>query len=410
MDKTKKVEELLTRGVSAIYPGREALEKVLKSGKKLKLYQGFDPTGIKLHVGHLVGLMKLKQWQELGHEVIFLIGDGTGQAGDPSGKTRAREKYLSNEELRKNAKDYVMQAGRVVKFEGKNAAKILYNGDWLNKLTLVDIFKIADNFTLQQLGERDLFVERKKKGEEINMREFFYPMLQAYDSVAMGVDLELGGEDQIFNMLCGRTLMKRMFNREKFVMATPLLTDSSGKKIGKTEGNVIALDAEPNDFYGMIMSLSDDVIIKCFECLTDLETGEVREIESEIKAGKNPMIFKRRLAYELTRMLNSKEEAKEAGENFEKVFSKRELPEEDDVELVSIDKENLTITEATVASGLAPSMSEGRRLVLGNGIKINNEVVSDPNYPIDLTDEREVLLRRGKINFVRIKYGPKEKN
>src|SRR3989344_2015055 len=191
-----EINELLTRGVDKIYPSKEALEQALRSGKKLKLYQGFDPTGIKLHIGHMAGLRKLAAWQKLGHEVIFLIGDGTGQAGDPSGKTTAREKFHTHKELKKNAKDYVMQAERIVKFKGKNAVKILYNGDWLNKLKLVDILNIAQNFSLQQLSERDLFQERMKKGEEVNLREFLYPLLQGYDSVAMKVDLELGGSDQ----------------------------------------------------------------------------------------------------------------------------------------------------------------------------------------------------------------------
>ncbi|MDH4359045.1 MAG: tyrosine--tRNA ligase [Candidatus Berkelbacteria bacterium] len=393
-----KIEELLTRGVSAIYPDRERLESALKSGKKLKLYQGFDPTGIKLHIGHMVGLMKLKQWQELGHEVIFLIGDGTGQAGDPSGKTRARKKYLSSKELRDNAKDYIMQAGRIVKFDGPNAAKILYNGDWLNKLTLVEILNIANNFSLQQLEERDLYVGQKKRGEFINMREFFYPMLQAYDSVAMEVDLELGGEDQTFNMLCGRTLMKKMLNREKFVMTTPLLTDSKGNKIGKTEGNVIALDAAPYDFYGMIMSLSDDVIVKCFEYITDLEMSEVREIESKLEAGENPMTFKKRLAFELTRMLNDREQAEKAAEEFEKRFSKRELPENLEVKEL---KSGQPLVEVMVSLELAPSKSEARRLIEQGAVKINGEAIKDVNYIYDLKGEN--ILQVGKLKAAKIK-------
>src|SRR3989344_3164145 len=249
-----KIEELLTRGVDKIYPSKEEHEKVLRSGKKLKLYQGFDPTGTELHIGHMVGLRKLRQWQDLGHHVIFLIGDGTGQAGDPSGKTRAREKFLTNEELRRNAVDYIKQAGKIVRFEGKNPVEILFNGDWLNKLTLVEILNIMDHVSFQQIFERDLFQERIKKGEEIKFREFFYPLLQGYDSVSMGVDLELGGSDQTFNMLVGSKLVSEMLHKDKFVMTTPLLTDSRGVKIGKTEGNVIALTDSPNDLFGKIMA------------------------------------------------------------------------------------------------------------------------------------------------------------
>src|SRR3989344_4422617 len=225
------IENLLTRGVDKIYPSREVLEKVLRSGKKLKLYQGFDPTGTQLHIGHAVGFRKLRQFQDLGHEVIFLIGDGTGQAGDPSGKTKSREKFLTRDELRKNAVDYIKQAGKIVRFEGENPVEILFNGDWLNELKLVDILNIMDHVSFQQIIERDLFQERMKKGEEIKYREFFYPLLQGYDSVAMKVDLELGGSDQTFNMLVGRKLVSEMLHQDKFVMTVPLLTYAKGTKI-----------------------------------------------------------------------------------------------------------------------------------------------------------------------------------
>src|SRR5579872_1023629 len=257
-----KINELLTRGVDSIYPSKDELEKVLRSGKKLKIYQGFDPTGMQLHVGHMVGFRKLAHWQRLGHKVVFLIGTGTGLAGDPSGKIRSREKYLSEEELKQNAKDYVMQAKKLVDFDGENPIEIVYNGDWLNKLTLKDILEIAGHFSLQQLAERDMFQERIKKGEDVNLREFLYPLLQGYDSVAISTDVELGGSDQMFNMLAGRTLVKEMQGREKFVLTTPLLTDSEGRKIGKTEGNVIALTDKPEELFGKIMALPDDVITK----------------------------------------------------------------------------------------------------------------------------------------------------
>src|SRR3989338_11380002 len=188
------IKETLSRAVDNIYPSRAELEKVLRSGQKIRLFQGFDPSGIQLHIGHLVGLLKLSQFQKLGHHVIFLIGDGTGQAGDPSGKLRTRDKFLSLQELRENARDYILQAAKVINFEGENKAEILYNGDWLNKLTLIDILEIAGHFTLQQLEERDLYADRKRRGEDINMREFMYPLLQGYDSVAMKVDLEIGGD------------------------------------------------------------------------------------------------------------------------------------------------------------------------------------------------------------------------
>lgn len=394
-----KIEELFTRGVDKIYPTKESLEKILRSGKKLRLYQGFDPSGIQLHIGHMTGLMKLRQFQELGHHVIFLIGDGTGQAGDPSGKKRTREKFLTNEELRKNAKDYVLQAAKIVRFKGENSAEILYNSDWLNKLTLVDILDVAGHFSLQYLEERDLYEERKKIGNEINFREFMYPLLQGYDSVAMKVDLELGGSDQTFNMLAGRKLVREMQEREKFVMTTPLLTDSEGKKIGKTEGNVIALTAAPNDFYGMIMSLSDDVIGKCFEYITDVSMDEVERIRKNLKSGKNPMHYKKLLAFTLTRMLNGEEEAKKAQEFFETTFQKRELTA--DIPAVKIfAREAITIIELLTELKLASSRTEAKRLTSEKAVEINGKKIINPLESLEL--KSGMIVRVGKHRFTRV--------
>ncbi|OGG13347.1 tyrosine--tRNA ligase [Candidatus Gottesmanbacteria bacterium RIFCSPHIGHO2_01_FULL_39_10] len=389
-----KIDELLTRGVDKIYPSKEALEKVLRSGKKLRLYQGFDPSGIQLHIGHMTGLRKLRQWQDLGHHVIFLIGDGTGQAGDPSGKTRAREKYLTRDELRKNAKDYVLQAHKVVRFEGENPAEILYNSNWLNELKLVDILNIEDHFSVQQLLERDIFDTRKKEGQEIPLREFMYPLLQGYDSVAMKVDLELGGSDQTFNMLAGRKLVREILNKEKFVMTTPLLTDSQGKKIGKTEGNVIALNAPPKEFYGMIMSLSDDVIVKSFEYITDIPMEEVKEIEKKIKAGENPMIYKKKLAFALTKMLNSQNEAQVAQEEFEKAFQQRQTPT--DIAEYKL-KSGQNIINVLLQSGISPSRSEAKRLIEQNAVELDGNLISDISTQLE-----PGILKVGKRRFLKI--------
>ena len=323
-----KIEELLTRGVEKIYPSKEELDKVLRSGRKLKLYQGFDPTGIQLHIGHMVGLRKLRQWQDLGHHVIFLIGDGTGQAGDPSGKTKPREKFFTREELRKNATNYVKQASKIVRFKGENPVEILFNGDWLNKLGYTEILELLGHVSLQQLEERDLFEERKKKGEDIIMREFIYPVLQGYDSVAMNVDLEIGGSDQTFNMLMGRKLMRHLLKKDKFVMTTPLLADSRGVKIGKTEGNAIALTDKPEYLFGKIMALPDDVILKGFEYLTDVPMQDIKKMKGQLEKGENPIGFKKQLALEIVKRLNTEEEARKAQENFEKTVQQKEIPSE----------------------------------------------------------------------------------
>lgn len=394
-----KIEELLTRGVEKIYPSKDELEKVLRSGKKLRLYQGFDPSGIELHIGHMVGLRKLRQWQDAGHHVIFLIGDGTGQAGDPSGKTRAREKFLTQEELRKNAKDYVMQAGKIVRFDGENAVEILYNGDWLNKLKLAEILDIAGHFSLQQLAERDLFRERAKQGETVNLREFMYPLLQAYDSVAMNVDLELGGSDQTFNMLCGRQLVKAMQAREKFVMTTPLLTDSQGRKIGKTEGNAIALTDDPADLYGKIMALPDDVVVKGFEYLTDVATADIEEIDEKIKKGDNPLPYKKRLAFEIVKQLNNEQQAKTAQEEFEKTVQKGELSENLPDHKYFGPKET-SIVDLLTETRLASTRSEAKRLVEQGGVKIDESIINDPQSTINVKDG--MIVQVGKRKLVRL--------
>ncbi len=395
MDKDK-IEELLTRGVDKIYPSKEALQEVLLSGKKLKLYQGFDPTGDKLHIGHMVGLRKHRQWQDLGHEVIFLIGDGTGTAGDPSGKKKTREKFFTKEELRANAKGYISQASKIVRFDGDNPIKILYNGDWLDILTKVDILNIAQNFSVQQMIERDMFQERIKAGEEINMREFLYPLFQGYDSVAMDVDLELGGSDQTFNMLAGRTLMKKMKGKEKFVMTTPLLSDSKGIKIGKSEGNVIGLTDEPSDLFGKIMSLGDDAVIPMFKLLTDVPLEEI----NSFNIMEDAMALKKRIARILVAELNSEKEAQEAQENFENTFGKGGVPE--DVLEVSVAR-GLFLGDVLLEQKIVASKTEFRRLV-------SEGAISNMETGEKITDtESKALIgtyKIGKRRFIKINILP----
>lgn len=374
------IEHLLTRGVDKIYPSRGALEKVLRSGKKLRLYQGFDPTGTQLHIGHAVGFRKLRQWQDLGHHVIFLVGDGTGQAGDPSGKTTSRDTFMTRDELRANARDYLKQASKIVRFKGDNPVEILYNGDWLNKLTLVEILDIAGHFSWQQLAQRDLYQERIKSGETLNFREALYPLLQGYDSVAMNVDLEMGGTDQTFNMLAGRQLVAQMLHKEKFVMTVPLLADAKGTKIGKTEGNVIGLTDAPNDFYGKIMSLGDDAIVPCFTLLTDMPISDIDAIKKKMATGENPMVFKKQLAFELTKQFNDEASAITAQEEFEIRFQKGNVSQAS-LPLVFMGAlpSGATIVEAVVTFHLASSKSEAKRLIEQNAVKHNGLLITIPN-------------------------------
>lgn len=397
------IERLLTRGVDSIYPNKGALEKVLRSGKKLRLYQGFDPTGTQLHIGHAVAVRKLREFQDLGHEVIFLIGDGTGQAGDPSGKKSAREKFYNREELRANAADYVRQAGKIVRFDGPNPVKILYNGDWLNKLGLVEILDIAGHFSLQQMLERDLYQDRLKSGVTLSLREFLYPLLQGYDSVAMKVDLELGGTDQTFNMLAGRTLVKAMLGREKFVMTVPLLTDAKGVKIGKTEGNVIGITDPPSEFYGKIMSLGDDAIIPCLTLLTDTPVEEIEEIKKKMKTGENPMVFKKQLAFELAKQINSEKEAKDAQRHFELVSQEKNLSAVSlpTMPLSSIPANSLATVSGTVSYlDSSISRSEARRLVKQGSIEVDGSTIKEDLF--QKPPKSGSIIKIGKKKYVKL--------
>ncbi len=394
-----EIEQLLTRGVDKIYPSKEELEKVLRSGKKIRLYQGFDPTGTELHIGHMIGLRKLAQWQRLGHHVIFLIGTGTGQAGDPTGKLSTRDKFFNEEELKENAKEYVMQAKKLLNFEGENAVEILYNGDWLNKLGLADVLNIAGNLTVQQLIERDMFQKRLQDKQPINLREFVYPLLQGYDSVEMEVDLELGGSDQTFNMLVGRQLLKSMKGKEKFVMTTPLLEDSQGRKIGKSEGNVISITDKPEDLFGKIMSLSDDVIIKAMEYLTDMNMSEIQEIETRMKDGDNPIIYKKRLAYEIVKQLNSEEDAERSQANFKNTVQDKQLPT--DIEDITVGNNQL-LSKVLIEKKMIDSNSEWKRLIEQHGVSINERRIDNPFINTNDISDGEIL-KIGKRKYARIR-------
>ena len=390
--------QLIKRGAVEILLEEELVER-LKSGKKLRVKFGMDPTAPDLHLGHTVVLNKLRQFQELGHHVMFLIGDFTGMIGDPSGKTTTR-KMLTKAEVKKNAKSYVEQAGKILRFEGENPVKILYNSEWLDKMSAIEFIRIASLLSIQQVVERDLFQERQKRNKDIFINEFLYPVMQAYDSVAMNVDLEIGATDQTFNMLMGRKLMRHMLKKDKFVMVTPLLTDSEGKKIGKTEGNVIGITDKPDDLFGEIMGLSDGVIVKGFEYLTDVSMEEVHRISTQVKWGTNPMEFKKRLAFEIVRELNNETDAMHAQEYFEKTVQKKELPEDIPTFEMKPD-EHLLITELLVRAGLAASKSDAKRLVGQGAVEVDSDLVDSPTE--EIIPEDNMLIKSGKRNFVRIK-------
>ncbi len=392
------IDTLLTRGIDTIYPSKDALEKLLRSGKKVRVYQGFDPSGITLHIGHAVAMRKLAQFQKLGATVIFLIGDFTGRIGDPTGKN-AERKPLSEEEVKRNAKDYVRQASKILDFEGDNPVQIMYNSQWLAKLTFADIIGLLSHFTVQQMIERDMFQNRLKSNIPIHLHEFLYPAMQGYDSVMMDVDIELGGTDQTFNMLAGRTLMKELKNKEKFVMTVPLLTDNSGKKIGKTEGNAIGISDDPIQFYGKIMSLPDSAIIPCFTLLTDTEDREIEIMKDTLEKGSNPMDLKKRLAFELTKQFNSQSDATKAQTAFEATFQTKQSLGQSAVPITLATKEYSPL-ELVCATDQTLSKSEVRRLIAAGAVDLDGNILTPEQKTCTIREGS--ILKVGKKQFYRI--------
>ena len=388
MNKEQQIQEVLTRGVENIYPNKEALEEILKSDKKIRLYCGFDPTAPSLHIGHAIQIRKLAQFQKLGHKIIFLIGDFTGMIGDPTDKKETRKK-LTREEVLKNSENYQAQASKILDFSGDNPAKIKYNSEWNDKLSFIDLINLASNFTAQQILARDMFKKRIQDDKPIYLHEFLYPLTQAYDSVAMEVDLEVGGNDQTFNMLAGRDLIKAVKNKEKFVLTTKLLTDSFGKKMGKTEGNMVNLDEKPNQMFGQIMSWSDDLILPGFELLTDIDIEKV----------DNPRNDKAKLAKAIIETFYSKEEADQAEEEFEKVFKNKEKPTK--IPIAKVARGDYKIADLLFQIGLASSKSEAIRLIEQGGVKINDQKIEDIHQTILIEDK--MIIQVGKRKFIQIK-------
>ncbi len=323
----KTKEELLLRGISNIYPSKDFLVSKINKSEKLTIYLGIDPTGPTLHLGHAIPLKKLSEFQKLGHHIVLLMGDFTAMIGDPTDKSATR-KQLTHKEVLNNLKNYKKQASRLISFSGKNPAQIKFNSKWLNKMNFKEVVDLSSQMTVQQMLERDMFKNRVDEGKPIYLHEFLYPLMQGYDSVAMDVDGEIGGNDQTFNMLCGRDLMKTLKNKEKFVITMKLLEDNSGKKMGKTEGNMVALSDDPQEMFGKIMSWSDGLIIPGFELCTFVEMIEVQNFVKELAQGVNPKEIKMRLAREIVSIYHTEKKAKEAEKNWENTFSKKEIPED----------------------------------------------------------------------------------
>lgn len=392
----KLIDELLTRGVEKIFPSHEELKKVLMSGKRIKLYCGYDPTAKSLHVGNAISINKLGQFQKLGHEVVFLIGDFTGMIGDPTDKSVARKK-LTREEALENSQNYQKQASGYLKFEGENAAKVLHNSEWSDKLAFKDLIELASNFTVQQMLQRDMFQERLKTEKPIYLHEFLYPLAQGNDSVEMNVDLEVGGNDQMFNMLCGRDLIKTLENKEKFVLTVKLLADENGKKMGKTEGNVVNLDETPENMFGQVMVWSDGLINPGFELCTNMPMEKVKELDPK----NNPRDAKLQLAFEITKINHGEEAAQKAKDYFINTFSQKKTPTE--IKEFKITEQEIRLTELLFKSGSAKSLSDARRKIEQGGVELNGKKIEDWKMVLN-SQNNDAVLKVGKFGFVKIKF------
>lgn len=391
INKEEKINEILTRGIEDVFV-LESLKKKLLSDKPQIVKLGVDPTGPNIHLGRAIPLRKLRDFQKLGHKIVFLIGDFTAQIGDPSDKLDKRP-MLSKEKVLENLKNYKKNVGKILDLK---KTQFVYNSKWLAKLNFREIAELAESFTVQQMLARRNFKDRYEKGEEISLREFLYPLLQGYDSVQIKADIEIGGFDQLFNLKAGRVIQKYYGQPEQDVLTYQMLEGTDGRKMSTSWGNVINITDEPNDIYGKIMSLRDDLIIKYFTLCTDLEMAEVKAISHNLKQGENPRDAKMRLAWEIVALYHGKKEADKAQEYFVSVFQKKENPDEAQKIQAQIGDKLIDIL---LFEKVVSSKTDFRRLVEAGSIKINGEKkISDPFFVI----KESCLIKVGKHRFVSI--------
>ncbi len=407
----QKIEKVLTRGVEEVIK-KEHLQKRLLSGEKLRIKFGIDPTGSELHLGHSVPLRKLKQFQELGHQVILLIGDYTAKIGDPSGKNETRP-MLTDANIKKNMKTYIKQASKVLNIK---KVELRYNSEWYKKKGAEFMMELTSKITIARILERDDFKKRLKEDIDIQAQEILYPLLQGYDSVALKADVELGGTDQKFNLLMGRKLQKRYGQPEQDIITTPILEGLDGvQKMSKSLDNYIALMEKSKSMYGKIMSLPDTLMWKYFILLTDIPLDEIEETKEKVRQSlENPRDLKMKLAREIVKAYYSEKEAQEAEAHFVKVIQKKEIPEDvktirlyggakiephDPKSMSQID--TITLVKALKETDLVTSKSEARRKIKEGAVKVEGKTITDINYKIELKEEG-ILIQKGKRHFIKV--------
>lgn len=388
--------ELLTRGVVDVIV-KEDLERKLRGKKKLRVKLGIDPSGSDLHLGHMVVVKKLRQFQDLGHKVVLLFGNFTGQIGDPTGKSETRAPK-TQKELEKNAQHYLSQVSSVLDV---SKVEVVWNADWLAKLSFGDVARLASSFSVAQMMERDMFQDRVTKNLPVYVHEFLYPLMQGYDSVAIKADVELGGTDQTFNLLAGRTIQKDYGQDPQNIVTVPILEGLDGHiKMGKSEGNFIAVNDTPRDMYGKTMSIPDRLIVRYFELATDLSTAELHEVSLALNEGENPKNLKMKLARRLVEFYHDKKAALAAEAEFEKIFSAKDVP--DAVEDFFVKETSLPVIELLCCAELVDSTSDARRLIKQGGVRVASKRVSALDFEVSIPKDG-VLVQVGKRRFLNVR-------
>lgn len=393
--------EIIKQGIVDLLPEDEFIAKLkdsIENNRPLRVKQGFDPTAPDIHLGHTVGLRKLRQFQDLGHQVVLIIGDYTGLVGDPSGRSATRPQ-LSYEDIIKNAETYQAQFFKIV---DKSKTEVHFNGEWFDKMGLKDIMHLSSKFTIARLLERDDFEKRYKDGLPIAMHEFFYPLMQAYDSVMIKADVEIGATEQTFNLVAGRHIQEAYGQKPQCILTLPILVGLDGSnRMSKSLGNYIGVDESPKEIFGKIMSIPDNLIYSYYELVTDMGPDEMKEIKERLESDKfNPMEQKKALGVLLVSMYHDKEKGIEAKEEFERVFSDRGIP--DDMPEFSIGKlgEKIWVVKLLADTKMVNSRGEARRLIGAGGLYIDNERMADDSA--ELTLKEGMLFKVGKRKFFRI--------
>lgn len=390
---------VIKRGIVDLIPEDELVKKLensLRTSKPLKVKLGCDPSRPDLHIGHSVVLRKLRQFQDLGHQAILVIGDFTGMIGDPTGKNKTRPS-LSLEETRLNGKSYLEQASKILDAQ---KTKIVYNSDWLGAMNFADVVKLASRYTVARMLERDDFENRYRSGEPISIHEFLYPLAQGMDSVALEADVELGGTDQRFNLLVGRDLQREYQQQQQVIITMPLLEGTDGvQKMSKSLNNYIGIDDSPKEMFGRAMSIPDALIYKYFELTTNVDAVELHKIKTDLDSGTvNPSHLKRRLAKELISIYHDAGRAQAAEEEFDLIFKKKEIPE--DIPVISLNKGTWIISKLLLECKLVESGKEAQRQIQQGAVSINGEKITDERAVIQI--ESELVIKVGKRKFLKI--------